>query len=182
MRQWLVQQFGGAFRIVSDIVNDLSIKPKPGANDKNAKFSFFSHISGALQRVEILSKITEINKIELERCLYSHAMFNSLALVLSHKTYKTWITKMTENGLDYKNPTGIEAYTVFKNLCIIERNTSEGSRIPEKLSSPSTKSRSPKLKPKSAFKIQSSKPESLDEEGGAECFLQFITRNSIQTH
>ena len=48
----------------------------------------------------------------------------------------TWIRKMTENGLDYKNPTGAEAYAVFKNLRIIERNTSEGSRAPEKVSFP----------------------------------------------
>ena len=35
---------------------------------------------------------------------------------------------MTKNDLDCKNPTGSEAYLVFKDLCIIERNTSEGSR------------------------------------------------------
>lgn len=36
---------------------------------------------------------------------------------------------MTEKRLDYQIPTRVEAYNVFKNLCIIERNTSEGSRV-----------------------------------------------------
>ena len=73
---------------------------------------------------------------------------------------------MTENGLDYKNPTGAEAYILFKNLCTIERNTSEGSRIPEKMSSPKTKPRSPKTKNKSAFKVQELREESSDDEAG----------------
>ena len=143
MRQWLILQYGGASRIISVIINDLATRPKPGANDSNAKFSFFSHISGALQGVEKLSKIVEINKQELENCLYSRATLNSLSLILPHKTLMNRITKMTESGLDYKNPTGAEAYTVFKNLCIIERNTSEGSRVSEKVSSPKSKPRSP---------------------------------------
>ena len=99
-----MQQYGGALRIVSDIINDLATSFKPGANDNDAKYSFFSHISGALQRLERLSKIVEINKLELENCLYSLATLNSLFLALPHKTHMTWITKMTENGLDYKNP------------------------------------------------------------------------------
>ena len=76
MIQWLVLQYGGASRIISDIINDLAIRPKPGANDNNAKYSFFSHISDALQHVERLLKIVEINKQELENCLYSRATFN----------------------------------------------------------------------------------------------------------
>ena len=166
MRQWLIQKYGGASRIISDIINYLAVRPKPGANDSNARFSFFSHIFGALQRVERLSKIAEINKQELETCLYSRSTLSSLSLVLPQKTYVNWITKMMENGLDYKNPTGAEAYILFKNLCTIERNTSEGSRIPEKMSSPKTKPRSPKTKNKSAFKVQESKDESSYDEGG----------------
>ncbi len=48
----------------------------------------------------------------------------------------------------------------------LERNTSEGSRIPEKMSSPKTKPRSPKTKNKSAFKVQELRDESSDDEGG----------------
>ena len=39
---------------------------------------------------------------------------------------------------------GIAAYKVFKNLCIIERNKSEGARGTEKVQSPKSKPRSPK--------------------------------------
>ena len=124
MRQWLISQYGGPSRIICDIINDLAARAKPEANDSNERFSFFSHVSRALQRIERLNKIGEINKHELESCLYSHATLNSLSSVLPQKTFRNWISKMTECGLDYKNPTGIEAYTVFKNLCIVERNTS----------------------------------------------------------
>ena len=55
---------------------------------------------------------------------------------------------------------------MFKNLCLIERNTSEGSRVLEKVSSPKPKPRPPKSKPRSAFKVQESKDESLDEDAG----------------
>jgi hypothetical protein len=39
---------------------------------------------------------------------------------------------MMKACLDYKNPIGREAYKIFKDLCIIERNKSEGSRDLEK--------------------------------------------------
>ena len=45
------------------------------------------------------------------------------------------------------------------------------SRRQEKVSSPRAKTRSPKSKPKSGFKIQGSKAES--SEGGAEVFTTF---------
>ena len=172
-RQWLILQYGSASRIICDIINDLATRPKPGANDSNARFSFFSHISGALQCVERLTKIVEINKQELENCLYSQATLNSLFLILPHKTHMNWITKMMESGLDYKNPTGAEAYTVFKNLCIIERNASEGSRIPDKVSSPRSKSRS-------AFKVQESKDESSVDEVGV--FASFHNKKWYSNH
>ena len=80
-----------------------------------------------------MSKVGEINKQELENCMYSRATLSSLLLVLPHDAYTEWITEMTRAGLDYKNPVGEAAYRVFKNLCIIERNKSEGSRedLPE---------------------------------------------------
>ena len=61
---------------------------------------------------------------------------------------------MTKNDLDYKNPAGLEAYQVFKSLCIIVRNTKEGSREPKRPTSPKSKPRSPRLKPRSAHKVQ----------------------------
>ena len=51
---------------------------------------------------------------------------------------------MTRAELDYKNPMGVVAYSVFKNLCIVERNKSEGARGAEKIHFPKMKPRSPK--------------------------------------
>lgn len=80
----------------------------------------------------------------------TRATVSSLSLVLPQKTYTKWITEMNKNDLDYKN----HAYQVFKNLCIIEMNTSEGSRDPERSNSPKSKTRSLRPKPKSAHKVQ----------------------------
>jgi len=63
---------------------------------------------------------------------------------------------MTRAGLDYKNPVGEAAYRVFKNLCIIERNKSEGSRESERVNGSRSPrgSRSPKIKAKAAHVIK----------------------------
>ena len=144
MKQWLIQNYGGVSRIVNEIINDHSRQSKPGPNNSNAKFTFYAYISGALQRLERLSKVDGIDILNLENCLYSKATLSSLSLVLPAKTYSDWISEMTKSGLDYKNPVGTVAYSVFKNLCIIERNRSEGPRYSEKISSPKMKPRSPR--------------------------------------
>ena len=144
MKQWLIQNYGGVSRIVNEIINDHSRQSKPGPNNSNAKFTFYAYISGALQRLERLSKVDGIDILDLENCLYSKATLSSLSLVLPAKTYSDWISEMTKSGLDYKNPVGTVAYSVFKNLCIIERNRSEGPRYSEKISSPKMKPRSPR--------------------------------------
>ena len=67
--------------------------------------------------------------------------------------------------MDYKNPEGVKAYTVFKDLCIIERNKSESSRVPEKTGSTKLKPRSPRsprTKPKSVHLIESDIEEMHD--------------------
>ena len=93
-----------------------------------------------------------ISVTELEACLYSRTTLSSLSLVLPSETYSEWISEMTKSGLDYKNPVGVDAYKVFKNLCIVERNKSEASRGAEK-------SYSPKIKPKSPRSQGSPKPK-----------------------
>lgn len=128
IKNWLILNYGGVTRIVSDILNDLSKKVKPNQSNNAAKYSFYAYSSGALQRMERLSKVKGIDKQELENCVYSRATLNSLSLVLPSETYADWISEMTRTGLDYKNPVGVEAYKVFKNLCMIERNKSEGSQ------------------------------------------------------
>jgi len=59
----------------SDILNDLSRKTKPSPNNNAAKYSFYAYISGVLQRMERLSKVMGIDK--LENCVYSRARLNS---------------------------------------------------------------------------------------------------------
>ena len=92
----------------------ISIQPKPGPSNNNAKFMFYALITGALQRIERLMKVNSIYKLKLENCLYSRATLSSLSLILSPKTHMKWISKMTRNDLDYKNPEGPAAYTIFK--------------------------------------------------------------------
>ena len=136
-----------------NIMNDLSRRTKPNSTNNSARFTFYALISSALLRIERLSKIEGINKLELESCLYSQATLSSFSLLLPSDVYADWTSEMTRGGMD---PEGIGVYTVFKNLCIIERNKSEGSRIPDKVSSPKVKPRSPRsprTKPKSIHKV-----------------------------
>ena len=134
MKQWLILNYGGVSRIINDVICELSRQNKPTSNNNQGKFSFYAHISGALQRLEWISKVDGICLTELESCLYSRSTLSSLSLVLPSETYTDWISEMTKADMDYKNPEGVEAYTVFKNLCIIERNKREGSRIIDKIS------------------------------------------------
>ena len=86
--------YRGASRIISDIINDLSLRPNPGAYDSNPRY-LFSYISSALYRVERLSMIAEINKLELKSCLYFRVTLNSLFLILLNKAHMNWISEMT---------------------------------------------------------------------------------------
>lgn len=108
-----------------------------------------------------------IEKQDLENSVYFWATLNGLSLVLPADAYADWITEMTRAGLDYKNPVGEDAYKVFKNLCIIERNKREGLRELERVASAKPRSprspRSPKNKPKSAQKIGEISGEKSDE-------------------
>ena len=169
MRSWLICNYGGVSRIVSDILRDLSRKPKPGSSNSNALFSFFAYVSGALQRLERLSKVSGIDKGDLEACLFSRSTLSSLSLVLPNHTHADWITEMTKAGLDYKNPVGKEAYKIFKDLCIIERNKSEGSRDLKKPSG-DFKPRSPRspksIKPKSVHKVEEGNSSDTEKDPG----------------
>ena len=52
MKKWLIMNYGGVSRIISDILNDLNRRNKPSPANNNAKYSFYAYISGALQRME----------------------------------------------------------------------------------------------------------------------------------
>ena len=173
MKHWLILNYGGGSRIINDIINDLSRRSKPTPNNSNAKFNFYAHIFRALQRIERLSKVEGIDNLELETCLYSRAILSSFSLVLPPETYTDWISVMTKAGMDYKNPEGVGAYTVFKDLCIIKRNKREGSRVPERIGSPKMKPkspRSPKTKPKSVHRVVDVVEDELNEMHGSNAF------------
>ena len=77
MKTWLIFNYGGPSRIVGDIINNLSKRGKPAPDNRSEKFSFYSAISGAIQRLERLSRVTHINGAELESCLLSISLLSS---------------------------------------------------------------------------------------------------------
>ena len=54
MKQWLISNYGGVSRIINDVISDLSRRSKPASTNSQGKFTFYAHISGALQRLEII--------------------------------------------------------------------------------------------------------------------------------
>ena len=56
MKAWLVSNYGGPSRIVGDIIINLSSKAKPARENRKDNFVFYSAISGAIQRLERLSR------------------------------------------------------------------------------------------------------------------------------
>ena len=57
MKTWLISNYGGSSRIVGDIINNLSKRSKPAPDNIREKFSFYSAITGAIQRLERLSRL-----------------------------------------------------------------------------------------------------------------------------
>ena len=91
MKTWLINNYGGPSRIVGDIVNNLARKSKPGAGNRKEKFTFYSTITGAVQRLEKISRVNYIDKVELESCLLSHSTLNSLVRLLPAAEYDLWV-------------------------------------------------------------------------------------------
>ena len=57
MKAWLIRTYGGPSRIVDDIISNLALKPKLLASSKREKYAFYSAITGAIQRLERLSRV-----------------------------------------------------------------------------------------------------------------------------
>ena len=146
-------------RIVNDIISNLALKPKPSASSKKEKYAFYSAITGAIQRLERLSPVSYIDKVELETCLLSRSTLSSLSL-LPTVEHDAWIREMTKLGLDLKNPVGMSAFDCFKNVCIMERNTAEIGRTSE----PTPIQSSSKNKTKSWFSTHQIDYDSSGEE------------------
>ena len=82
MRDWLVENYGSPSRIVNDIIGGLLAKKKHLANDRKMKFGFFSAITGAIQRLERLSRVTFVDSGVLEECLLSRSSLSNLISLL----------------------------------------------------------------------------------------------------
>ena len=100
-------------------------KSKPVPGSRKEKFLFYSAITEALQRLERLSRVNYIDKVELETCLLSRSTLNSLLSLLPASEYDLWVREMMISGLDFKNPVGVETFNCFKRVCINERNTNQ---------------------------------------------------------
>ena len=82
MREWLVQNYGGAARILNDTVMALIRRKKPTANDRSERYLHTSAILAALQRLEKLICSNPVLGVELKECLYSRNTLTSLTKLL----------------------------------------------------------------------------------------------------
>ena len=70
MREWLVQNYGGAARILNDTVMALTRRKKPAANDHPDRYLHTSAIIAALQLLEKLIRSNPALGIELKDFLF----------------------------------------------------------------------------------------------------------------
>ena len=119
MKTWLFTNYGGSARILGDIVSNLSRKFKPMSGNRKEKFNFYSAITGSIQRLEKLSRVSYINGVELEACLLSRSTLSSLISLLPTAEYDLWVREMTVSGLDFRNPVGAETFNCFKKVVLL---------------------------------------------------------------
>ena len=128
MREWLVQNFGGAARILNDTVMALTRRKKPTANDRADRYTHISAIIAALQRLEKLICSNHALGIELKDCLYSRDTLTSLTKLLIAQDYDEYIKEMTRRNLDWRNPLGEGTYKCFRHICVRKKNMLEAAR------------------------------------------------------
>ena len=164
MKNWLICNYGGPSRIVGDIISNLVARRRPALNNRKEKFSFYSAIIGALQRLEKLSRTTHINRDELESCLLSRNTLSTLVKLLPIAEYDLWVREMTVAGLDFRNPEGLDTFACFKKICIIERNTNEYHG--ENSSTANSQVLNNKRMVNSSHQVKDQNKEVLDQEQG----------------
>ena len=128
MREWLVQNYGGAARIINDTVMALTRRKKPSLNDCSDHYLYVSAIIATLQRLEKLMCSNPSLGVELKDCLYSRNTLNSLTKLLISQDYDEYIKEMTRRDLDWRNPLGEETYKCFRYMCVMEKNMLEAAR------------------------------------------------------
>ena len=125
MKNWLIENYGSPSRIVSDIIRDLLEKRKPSTDNRKQKFVFFSAITGAIQRLERLFRVSFVDSGELEACLLCRGTLSGLISLLPPAEHDFWVRDMSKSQLDFRNPEGLETFNCFKRVCVIKRNTNE---------------------------------------------------------
>ena len=128
MREWLVQNYGGAARIINDTVMALAQRKKPSVSDRPDRYLHISAIIAALQRLEKLMCSNPALGVELKDCLYSRDTLSSLTKLLISQDYDEYIKEMTRRDLDWRNPLGEETYKCFRYICVMEKNMLEAAR------------------------------------------------------
>ena len=161
MKHWLISNYGGPSRIVGDIINNLATRTKP-TDKRKEKFTFYSAISGAIQRLERQSRISHINRAELESCLLSRSTPSSLINLLPIPEYDLWVREMTVPGLDFRNPVGHDTFACFKRICIIGRNMNES--FGDNVISKDVQSLNIKKTIRSTYKVQGQDEGESDQE------------------
>ena len=97
MKTWLISNYGGPS--VGDIIGNLSRKSKGG--NRKEKFVFYSSITGAIQRLERLSRVTFVDSGVLEECLLSRSSLSNLISLLPSDEHDFWVREMSKNLLDF---------------------------------------------------------------------------------
>ena len=87
MREWLVQNYGGAARIINDTVMALAPKKRPAVTDRADRYLHISAIIASLQRLEKLMCSNPTLGLELKDCLFSRNTLNSLTKLLMSQDY-----------------------------------------------------------------------------------------------
>ena len=128
MREWLVQNYGGAARILNDTVMTLTRRKKPSATDCADRYTNISAIIAALQQLENLICSNPVLGVEMKGCLYSQNTLTSLTKLLIAQDYDEYIKEMTWRNLDWRNPLGEKAYNCFRYICVMEKNMLEAAR------------------------------------------------------
>ena len=123
LKQWLFKEYGSPSRIIGEIIFGLKGKTMPG--DDKQKYSYFARLSLGLARLDKLSRVPQIDITELDNLLYHRMTLESLFELLPGDDLKKFKRLMSQNGLDWKNPTGIRAFILLKQFCDNERDILE---------------------------------------------------------
>ena len=128
IRKWLITKYGGADRVVGDILEGVKQIQKPSPTSKKERYAFYADLTCALSRLDKLSKVPGIDLNNLATTLYSRNTLYALIELLPEKDRNKVRSKLTDNNIDWSNPTGVRTFSIYKTACESERNLLEPYR------------------------------------------------------